>query len=118
MNLETFRNYCLKKAHVDEAFPFDEYTLVFRVNKKMFALLSLKEERKHSCNLKCDPDRALELRADYIGIVPGYHMSKIHWNTVSFNEDVSDQLIYELIDHSYELVFQSFSKKIQKELSE
>jgi len=118
MNLETFREYCLQKDHVDEAFPFDDSTLVFRINKKMFALLSLKDERSNSCNLKCDPDRALELRADFMGILPGYHMSKKHWNTISFNEDVSDPLIYELIDHSYDLVFKSFSKKVQKELSE
>ena len=118
MNLEAFREYCLKKGHVDEALPFDDTTLVFRVNNKMFALLSLKEGRDNSCNLKCDPNRALELRADFMGILPGYHMSKKHWNTISFNEDVSDQLIYELIDHSYDLVFKSFSKKVQKELSE
>ncbi len=117
MNLETFRNYCLQKAHVDEAFPFDDVTLVFRVNKKMFALLSLKDERSNSCNLKCDPECAIELREKFIGIIPGYHMSKKHWNTISFNEDVSDQLILELVDHSYDLVFKSFSKKIQNELN-
>ncbi|PWH85852.1 MmcQ/YjbR family DNA-binding protein [Brumimicrobium oceani] len=118
MNLETFREYCLSKAHVDEALPFDDVTLVFRVNNKMFALLSLREDREKSCNLKCDPERALELRSDFTGITPGYHMSKKHWNTLSFNEDVPDSLIYELIDHSYDLVFKSFSKKIQKELSQ
>lgn len=118
MNLETFRDYCLQKKHVEETLPFDDYTLVFKVNNKMFALLSLREERKNACNLKCDPERALELRADFSGIIPGYHMSKKHWNTVSFVEDVPEQLIYELIDHSYDLIFQSFSKKIQKELSQ
>lgn len=118
MNLETLRDYCLKKAHVDEAFPFDEYTLAFRLNNKIFALVSLKDGRSNSCNLKCDPEKAIELREQFSGVIPGFHMSKKHWNTVSFNEDVSDQLIFELIDHSYELIFQSFSKKIQKQLSE
>lgn|SRR5690554_4262378 len=115
MNIEDFRNYCLQKKHVEESFPFDDTTLVFKLNHKIFALLSLKMDSK-SCNLKCNPDRALELRASFRGIVPGYHMNKKHWNTVMFEEDVSDQLIRELIDHSYDLVLTSFSKKIQETL--
>lgn len=118
MNLETFRDYCLQKDHVEETFPFDDTTLAFKVNNKMFATTSLKGERNNSCNLKCEPNRALELRADLMGVIPGFHSNKKHWNTVSFNLDVSDQIIYELIDHSYDLVFRSFSKKVQKELSE
>jgi predicted DNA-binding protein (MmcQ/YjbR family) len=118
MNLETFRDYCLQKDHVDESFPFDENTLVFKFNNKIFASVSLKDERNNSCNLKCDPERALLLREQFGGIVPGYHSNKKHWNTLSFNEDVSDQLIFELVDHSYQLLFQSFSKKVQKELNE
>lgn len=115
MNVEDFREYCLQKQHVEESFPFDDTTLVFKLNNKIFALLSL-NDLKNSCNLKCDPEKALELRASYQGIVPGYHMNKKHWNTVSLNSDVADQLIYDLIDHSYGLIFKSFSKKVQKEL--
>src|SRR5690554_8038996 len=97
MNTEFFRDYCLQKKHVEESLPFDDTTLVFKLNKKIFALLSLKDEVK-SCNLKCDPEKAMSLRANYSGIIPGYHMNKTHWNTVVFDKDVSDQLIYDLIE--------------------
>lgn len=117
MNLETFYEYCLSKKGVTEHFPFDEDTLVFKVGGKMFALSSLSQWEKGSpsVNLKCDPDRAQELRAQYDDIQPGFHMSKIHWNTIKINAAVKDSLIKELIDHSYELVFKSLTKKIQSE---
>jgi predicted DNA-binding protein (MmcQ/YjbR family) len=120
MNLETYYEYCLSKKGVTEHFPFDEDTLVFKVGGKMFALSSLSqwEKGEPSVNLKCDPDRAQELRAQYDDIKPGYHMSKIHWNTIAVNKDASDPLIKELIDHSYELVFKSLTKKIQGEIIE
>jgi predicted DNA-binding protein (MmcQ/YjbR family) len=120
MNLETYYEYCLSKKGVTEHFPFDEDTLVFKVGGKMFALSSLSqwEKGEPSVNLKCDPDRAQELRAQYDDIKPGYHMSKIHWNTIAVNKDASDSLIKELIDHSYELVFKSLTKKIQSEIIE
>ena len=84
----------------------------------MFALASLKEWEKGnpSVNLKCDPDRAEELRAQYDDIYPGFHMSKVHWNTVKVNRDVTDRFLKELIDHSYDLVFKSLTKKIQGEV--
>lgn len=84
----------------------------------MFALSSLTEWEKNtpSINLKCDPDRALELRAQYDGINAGYHMSKVHWNTVAVNGDVPLSLLKELIDHSYDLVFKSLTKKLQSEI--
>lgn len=118
MNLETYYEYCLSKKGVTEHFPFDEDTLVFKVGGKMFALSSLCqwEKGQPSVNLKCDPERAEELRAEYDDIQPGFHMSKTHWNTIAVNESVSDNLIRELIDHSYELVFISLTKKIQNDL--
>jgi predicted DNA-binding protein (MmcQ/YjbR family) len=120
MNLETYYEYCLSKKGVTEHFPFDEDTLVFKVGGKMFALSSLSQWEKGSpsVNLKCDPERALELRAEYDAIQPGFHMSKVHWNTISINNDVSNVLLKELIDHSYELVFKSLTKKIQIEIIE
>nr|WP_315170905.1 MmcQ/YjbR family DNA-binding protein [uncultured Flavobacterium sp.] len=119
MNLETFYEYCLSKKAVTEHFPFDEDTLVFKVGGKMFALSSLKqwEKEEPSVNLKCDPERALELRANYDAINEGYHMSKIHWNTVAINQDVPDAMLKALIDHSYDLVFISLTKKIQAEIA-
>lgn len=118
MNLETYYEYCLSKKGVTEHFPFDEDALVFKVGGKMFALSSLSQWEKGSpsVNLKCDPERAQELRAQYDDIQPGFHMSKIHWNTIKINAAVEDLFIKELIDHSYELVFKSLTKKIQSEL--
>ena len=118
MNLETFYEYCISKKGVTEHFPFDKDTLVFKVGEKMFALSSLRqwESGTPSVNLKCNPDRALELRAQYDAIQPGYHMSKVHWNTVSINSEISDLFLKEMIDHSYVLVFSSLTKKIQNEI--
>ncbi|WP_338646485.1 MmcQ/YjbR family DNA-binding protein [Flavobacterium sp. KS-LB2] len=120
MNLETYYEYCLSKKGVTEHFPFDEDTLVFKVGGKMFALSSLSqwEKGQPSVNLKCNPERAEELRAEYDDIQPGFHMSKTHWNTIAVNESVSDALVKELIDHSYELVFKSLTKKLQNEIQE
>ncbi|MBP2283408.1 putative DNA-binding protein (MmcQ/YjbR family) [Flavobacterium sp. CG_23.5] len=120
MNLETYYEYCLSKKGVTEHFPFDEDTLVFKVGGKMFALSSLSqwEKGEPSVNLKCDPDKAEELRAQYDDIKPGFHMSKIHWNTVNIIKDVSDSVVKGLIDHSYELVFKSLTKKLQTEIIE
>lgn len=118
MNLETYYEYCLSKKGVTEHFPFDEDTLVFKVGGKMFALSSLLQWEKGnpSVNLKCDPERAQELRAEYDAILPGFHMSKVHWNTIGVNQDVPDTLLKELIDHSYDLVFKSLTKKMQTEI--
>ncbi|MBC7641745.1 MAG: MmcQ/YjbR family DNA-binding protein, partial [Flavobacterium sp.] len=93
-------------------------TLVFKVGGKMFALANLSDfEKGHpTTNLKCEPDKAQELRAEFEDILPGYHMSKIHWNTVNINKNVSDKMVFELIDHSYELVFGSLTKKLQSEI--
>mgnify|MGYP000518902356 CR=1 FL=1 len=115
MNIEDFRTYCLTKPGTTEDFPFDNKTLVFKVMGKMFALTSI--ESFSSVNLKCDPEKALDLRADYSGILPGYHMNKKHWNTVSVNEDVTDQMVRELTDHSYQLVVKSLPKKLRLELT-
>jgi predicted DNA-binding protein (MmcQ/YjbR family) len=118
MNIEQYFDYCLSKKGVTEHFPFDEDTLVFKVGGKMFALASLSEWEKGnpSVNLKCDPERAEELRAEHDDIQPGYHMSKVHWNTVKVNRNLSDKFLKELIDHSYDLVFKSLTKKIQREV--
>lgn len=112
--------YCLSKKGVTEHFPFDEDTLVFKVGGKMFALSSLNQWEKGvpSVNLKCNPEYSEELRAQYDDIKPGFHMSKIHWNTIEINRDVPDSFIKQLIDHSYELVFKNLTKKGQTEIIE
>ncbi|MEH6763686.1 MAG: MmcQ/YjbR family DNA-binding protein [Aequorivita antarctica] len=116
MNIEEFRNYCILKKGVTESFPFDEKTLVFKVMGKMFALTGL-EYNPAQANLKCDPERAIELREEYDGLIrPGYHMSKVHWNTVELEINLPHELVLELINHSYDLVVQSLTKKLQAEL--
>ncbi len=115
MNIEAFREYCLSKKYVTESFPFDEQTLVFKVAGKMFALSGL-EHHPTTVNLKCDPERAIELRGEFDAIVPGYHMSKKHWNTITIEGNLPNNFIRELIDHSYNLVVKGMSIKKQKEL--
>lgn len=118
MNLESYYEYCLSKKGATEHFPFDQDTLVFKVGGKMFALSSLSQWEKGmpAVNLKCDPERAQELRATYDDIQPGFHMSKTHWNTVTLTTSISNILLKELIDHSYNMVFNSLTKKARAEV--
>ncbi|MGH1386084.1 MmcQ/YjbR family DNA-binding protein [Kordia sp.] len=120
MNIELLREYCIKKPAVTEEFPFDQDTLVFKVLGKMFALTSLKrwEEGNPSVNLKCDPEKAEELRGEYESIKPGFHMSKKHWNTIElFQNELSNDFIQKMIDDSYQLVIKGMTKKQQAELA-
>ncbi len=113
MNIEEFRQHCIGKKGVTEEFPFDEVTLVFKVMGKMFALAPL-ERLPVQVNLKCDPERAIELRETHDGVImPGYHMSKVHWNTL-YLEQLPAHLIMDLIDHSYDLVVQKLPKKVKE----
>ena len=116
MNLESFREYCLAKPGVEETFPFGEDTLVFKVMGKMFALTGL-DSAVFTINLKCDPERSIELREAHHEIQPGYHMNKQYWNTVNCEGELDERLLLELVDHSYTLVVKSLSKKIQAELA-
>lgn len=113
IDIEKIREYCLAKREVTEGFPFDEKTLVFKVCGKMFALMGL-EALPKSINLKCDPERSLQLRDEYESIRAGYHMNKKHWNTVTFDDDLPVHLLLELIDHSYNLVVKGL-KKVDRE---
>ena len=114
MNIEEFREYCIMKPGVTEEFPFGETTLVFKVMGKMFALTNL--EGDWTMNLKCDPDRAIELREMYPAVQPGFHMNKALWNTVIMDGSLSRKLVLELVDHSYQLVVNKLSLKMQHEL--
>lgn len=118
MNIEEFRNYCLAKKGVTESFPFDEHTLVFKVMGKMFAICGL-ERVPLQVNLKCDPERSVELRAQYDGlIIPGWHMSKLHWNTIFITSSLPPELIVDLIDTSYHLIVSKLTKKLKTALAE
>lgn len=118
MDIESLYQFCLAKKGVTEHFPFDEDTLVFKVGNKMFCLLSLKDwEAGHpKLNLKCNPERAENLRNEFEAVKPGYHMSKIHWNTVQLGQDLPMNQILELINHSYDLIVQSLPKKVREDL--
>ena len=118
MNIEEFRNYCLSKKGTTESFPFDDTTLVFKVMNKMFALSGL-EHQPSKANLKCDPERSAKLREEYYGLInPGFHMSKLLWNTVELEKNLPDDLIKELIDHSYDLVVNGLTKKLKVQLND
>ncbi len=114
MNIEEYRAFCLNLHGVSESLPFDENTLVFKVGGKMFCAFGLNSFER--INLKCLPERSLELREEYSGIRPGYHMNKKHWNSIYTNSDVPWKLIQELTKHSYELVVSSLTKKMREEL--
>ena len=114
MGIEQLRDFCLSKKGVTEYFPFDNVTLVFKVMQKVFVLTCLDkwEQGEQRVNLKCDPEKAQELRGTYEGIMPGWHSNKKHWNTVAVNNsDVSDELIKELVNHSYDMVVKGLTKK-------
>ncbi|WP_068475592.1 MmcQ/YjbR family DNA-binding protein [Saccharicrinis aurantiacus] len=115
MNIEALREYCINKKGTTEEFPFDDVTLVFKVMGKMFALTSL--DKDLSINLKCDPEKAIELREEYEAIIPGYHMNKKHWNTVQIDGRLKVDLIKELIDHSYNLVVSKLTKAQKTQLT-
>jgi len=110
------RAYCLKKPGTTEDTPFDEVTLVFRVMNKMYALLDT-EGVPTTVNLKCDPERAIELRERYDAVQPGYHQNKKHWNTVTLDASISDGEIRGMIDHSYELVVAGLSRAERERVS-
>ncbi|SRR6266498_524030 len=113
MNIETLREYCLNKIGAEETTPFGPDTLVYKVNGKIFLLMSLDEESL-SFNVKCDPEIAIELREHYSCVFPGYHMNKKHWNTVVVDGSVSAKQLREWIDHSYDLIVKSFPPKNKK----
>lgn len=117
MTLEELILYCEAKPAVEHSFPFDEEVMAMKVLDKVFALFSIVREPLQ-VNLKCDPERAIELREEYEDILPGYHMNKKHWNTIIVGEGMlSLSLIHELIDHSYDLVVSKMTKK-QKQVLE
>jgi predicted DNA-binding protein (MmcQ/YjbR family) len=116
MDIEAIRAYCLSRKGTDEGFPFDDTTLVIKVGGKIFVLINL--DGNPSMNLKCDPDRAIDLREASPSIIPGYHMNKKHWNTIILDGSLSKSLILEMIDHSYDLVFQSLPAKLRSEIEQ
>ena len=116
MDLKTVIDHCRKKKGVTEDFPFDEETLCIRVGNKIF-LLTIIHGDPLDINLKCDPLLAIDLRDEFGSIRPGYHMNKVHWNTVTLDGSVPKERILWMIDHSYDLVFNKLKKADRDRIS-
>lgn len=116
MTIQEAIAYCLSKKGAEETYPFDETTLVFKVGGKMFGLVYDRND-DIGLNLKGEPAFNLILRQQYDNVIPGYHMNKKHWNTVIFGGDVPEDEIKKFIDVSYDIVFNSLTKKLQKEIN-
>lgn len=114
MFIDEFRDFCLSLPEVTEGFPFDQDTLVFKVNNKMFALTGVIEF--DFINLKCDPEKAIQLREEYEAVKEGYHMHKKQWNSVYVNQDVDDQQIYEWTLDSWKLIVEKMKKADRERL--
>ena len=98
-----------------ESFPFDHKTIVFKVGNKMFALADIEEFE--SFNVKCGPEKAIDLRERYQAVNPGFHMNKTHWNTIDlFERELPPRLIFKLIDHSYDMVVRGLPKRLRDKL--
>lgn len=112
-DFDSVRDRCLSKSHATEALPFDAFTLVFKVGDKVFAIANL--DAFSGFSVKCDPDKAVELREQYQGVRPGFHLNKRHWNSVDADADVPHKLAMELLDHSYDMVVAGMTKKYRYE---
>ncbi len=110
MNIEEVRDYALSLNEVEESFPFGEETLVFKTNRKIFLLVSMLSSPLQF-NVKCDPEKAVELREQYSCILPGYHMNKKHWNTIIIDGSLNQNQLKEFIKDSYFLVVPKSRKK-------
>jgi len=115
MNIEELRDYCLHLKGAVEDFPFDEVTIVMKVQGKMFALIPLDADEL-SIALKCDPAKAVSLREQYESVKPGYHLNKKHWNTVYLGNDLPRSVLFEMIDESYSLVVSGLPRKSRTQL--
>jgi predicted DNA-binding protein (MmcQ/YjbR family) len=116
MNIEELRDHCLSLKGATEDFPFDEFTLVLKVQGKMFGLIPL-DNPETQITLKCDPERAIQLRDEYEAITAAWHFNKKHWNTVRIDPSISKALLAELIQHSYDLVVAGLTRKLREELN-
>jgi predicted DNA-binding protein (MmcQ/YjbR family) len=115
MNAPELRQWCLAHAGAAEDFPFTPEHSVFKVHGKMFALSALEREPLE-VSVKCEPELAIELRNSYPAIRPGYHLNKRHWNTITVDGSLPDQLVRDLVEDSYDLVVSALPKRVQKEL--
>ncbi|MEY2963601.1 MAG: hypothetical protein RL754_862 [Bacteroidota bacterium] len=113
MNHEAIREYALSLPHTTESLPFDDVSLVFKVHGKMFAILSL-DEQPPRINLKNLPETNIQLREEHHWVIPGYHMNKVHWNTIIVEEVADWSFLQALIRTSYDLIWQKLPKKLKE----
>lgn len=119
MNIDQIRTYCLSKKAASESFPFDNNTLVIKVLNKIFLMAPLNkwEEGEATITLKCDPDKTIELRERFQSIYPGPYVSNKHWNTIAIHSnELAQAFVFELIDHSYNMVVKAMTKKMRDSL--
>ena len=115
MHLDALRAHCLARPAATEDLPFGPDTLVFKVGGKMFALLAL-DELPPRVALKCDPERALELRERYAAVSTGPYMDKRHWNSVTLDGEVPDDELRAMVDHSHALVVAKLTRRVREEI--
>jgi predicted DNA-binding protein (MmcQ/YjbR family) len=115
IDLEIIRSYCSQKKGVTEDFPFDDVTMVIKVGRKMFLLVNI-TRKPLQMNLKSDPLVAEGLRDKYQSVLPGYHMNKMHWNTIILDGTVPDNVIFSMIDDSYDLVYSGLKKSEREKI--
>jgi len=114
MDIKKYRAFCLSLKKASEEMPFDEKTLVFSVKGKMFSSTNI--DTFELINVKCEPEKAIELREQFEMVIPGYYMNKKHWNSIKMDNSIPDDIIQEWIENSYRLVVSKLPKKVQKEL--
>ena len=114
MNAEEVRDYCMNLNNTTESFPFDDVSLVFKVENKMYLLISL-DASEPNIAVKCDPEKAEILRDRYSAVEPAYHFNKKYWNNIYMNKDMPDNEIKQWIDHSYHEVIRKLPKKIREQ---
>ncbi len=114
MNVELLREFCLSLPFVTEDFPFDESVLAFRVCNRIFAVINL--DNPELATMKCNSEYAIELRDRYSAVEPAFHWNKKYWNQIWFNRDVDDELLKNLIKHSYNEVVKKLPLKERQNL--
>ncbi|GHT39806.1 hypothetical protein AGMMS49965_06920 [Bacteroidia bacterium] len=117
MNVEELREYCISLDGATESFPFDDVSLVFKVENKMFALLPL-DAPELQITVKCDPEKAIDLRERYAAVTSAWHFNKTYWNTIYLNRDMSDEAVKQWISHSVDEVVKKLPKWLQMQRGE
>lgn len=115
MDIEQLRDYCLSLPHSRESMPFGDEHIVYKVVDRIFAIMA-PDGGEPRLSLKCDPDRAEDLRAAYPAIIPGFHLNKKYWNTLLLDQHLPPKLLSSLIRHSWNEASAKLTKRVRTEL--